>query len=131
MAIITTRVDNSARMYGRAITFDSGAGDFTTNDVIDVNAVIGGPGHNVVVTAEAGASCSFRINSMNKRYPLYEPARKLGYYAPDLQNETIWYNTAVKVHSLTAGQSMTIDCLPVSNLQFTAVSGTVTVYIVA
>jgi hypothetical protein len=127
MAVKTKGVDKSARLYGRGVVFDSGAGDFVLNDVIDINASIGGPGKNVVVEAAAASSCTFRINSMNKQYPLYEPARKLGYPAPDLQNETIWMNSEAISYSLTAGQRMVLDDAPTSNLEFTALVGTVTV----
>lgn len=127
MAVKTKGVDKSARLYGRGVKFDSSASDFTTGDVVDINGSIGGPGNDVVVETASASSCTFKINSMNKRYPLYEPAKRLGFPAPDLQNETVWLNPESPSYSLTAGQVMTINDFPVSNLEFTAITGTVTV----
>jgi hypothetical protein len=126
MAVVTKGVDKSARLYGRGVVFASGT-DFGAGDCIDINASIGGPGHNTVVTVAPASSCTFRVNSMNKRYPLHAGAKALGYPAPDLQTETVWYNPESVEYSLTAGQTMTFDDEPISNLEFTAVAGTVTV----
>lgn len=126
MSVIVKRIDPAAQVYGREVSFVS-AVDFVQDDVIDINASFGGAAVNITVETAAASTCTFRVNSMNKRYPLLSTAKSLGYPAPDLQNETIWMNANAPTYSLTAGQVITLDDFPVSNLEFTAVVGTITV----
>ena len=125
MAIITKGSDPSARVYGRSVTFTSGV-DFNVNDVIDIENSVGHGTARVSVEAGAGGSCTFRINSLNRRYPPLEMAKRLGFYAPDLQNEGTWLNSSAPEVSLTAGEFLELD-IPVANVEFTAVVDTITV----
>lgn len=126
MAIITKGVNKSARIYGRGVVFASGV-DFTVNDVVDVENSVGGGNGCVTVEAGAGAACTFKVNALNRRYPLLPAAKSLGFPVPDLQSETIWLNPNAPEYSLTAGQSIEFDDIPVANLEFTAITDTVTV----
>jgi hypothetical protein len=126
MTVVHKRVNHDARLYGRGVSFISPT-DFGSGDTIDIEKSISGSGRVVVETA-AASTCSFRINSMYTRYPLYEPAKKLNYPAPDLQNGAVVYNTDLPTTDMGAGEILEID-LPVANLTFAALTGTVTVTI--
>ena len=126
MAVITKGVNKSARLYGRGVVFTSGV-DFNVNDVVDVENSVGGGNGCVTVTAGAGAACTFRVNALNRRYPLLPAAKSLGFPAPDLQNGVEWLNPNAPEYSLTAGQSLEFSDLPVANLEFTAITDTITV----
>ena len=128
MAVVTKRADMSARVFGRAVVFDSGAGDFGAGDTVDVEYSLGGPAISVVVETAGAGGCTFRLNSMNRRYPLFTAAKDLGFPAPDLQNEAIWYDPNAREYVLGAGEEFNVPG-PVANLQFTVVTGTVTVTI--
>ena len=125
MAVIIKRVDSSARPYGRSSVFVSGT-DFNVNDVLDLESSIGGSPVSVTIETAAASSCTYRLNSMNKRYPPLAAAKRLNFYAPDLQNEGIWMNPNAPEFSLSAGETAEVE-LPVANIEFTAVSGTITV----
>jgi hypothetical protein len=130
MSVITKGIDKSARVGGRSASFVSGV-DFNVNDIIDVEYSLGGGSSGrVTVEAGAGASCTFRINSLNRRYPLLSTAKSLNYPAPDLQNEATWINSDAPTYSLTAGQIKEFDNIAIANLEFTAVVDTVTVTII-
>ncbi len=126
MTVVHKRVNHDASTYGRGVSFVSPT-DFVSGDTIDINKSISGAGRVVIETA-AASTCSFRINSMRTRYPLYGPAQKLNYPAPDLQNGAVVYNTDLPSTVMTAGQILTLD-VPVGNLTFSALVGTVTVTI--
>ena len=125
MATIIKRIDASARVFGRSVTFVS-ATDFVLNDVVDIESSLGGPAVSVTVETAAASTCTFRQNSLRRRYPLLATAKSLGFPAPDLQTEAEVLSADAPEYSMTAGQILNLD-LPAANLEFTALAGTVTV----
>jgi hypothetical protein len=125
MAVVTKGVDNSAPPYHRGVVFTSTT-DFGATDTIDINGSIGGPAVQLVFETSAGSSCTFKLNSMFVRYPLLTTAKSLGYPAPDLQNGLTRWNSEAISTTLGPGEVWS-PSIPVSNIEFTAFSGTVTV----
>ncbi len=126
MTIVKKGVDRSARVYGRNVLFTSGT-DFVATDVVDIESSLGGAGVTVVVETAAASTCTFKLNSLNRRYPLLPAALLLGFPAPDLQTEKTWLNPDAAEYTMIAGQVLEITDIPVANLEFTALTGTITV----
>lgn len=119
MAIKVKGVDRSASLYSRVAKWSSTAGDFASGDTLDIGTSLSGPAGNTQVIVAGGGDCVIRINSLNRRYPLDEDAKRYGYWALDLSNEEIWFNADALEYSLTAGQTLEIDDMPVSSIEFT------------
>lgn len=125
MTVVSKPVDSSARVFGRSAVFVSGV-DFNNNDILDLESSFGGAPAQVTVATGAGASCTFRINSLNRRYPPLAAALRLGFYAPDLQEEEEWTSADAPSYTLAADSELDLD-LPIANIEFTAITNTITV----
>ncbi len=128
MTTISKKADSSAMVYGRTLSWSS-ATEFATNDIIDVAASIGGAG-TVTIETSGGASCTFRINALNTRYPSLSHGKRYGFSAPDLSAPSTWINTDAPTITMGPGEVLEIN-VPVANLQFTSVVDTVTVKVIA
>jgi len=111
----------------RGLSFNSSLSEFATNDVLDLASSLGGPAAFVQVEVLAASSCSFKINSMSRRFPLNEDAKRYGIVAYDFANEAICLNPDIPAQDMTAGEIINITDRAISNIEFTAVVGTVIV----
>jgi len=127
MTVRVRKADMAVNAYDLSVTWDSSAADFVNEDVLDIQASLMKPAGNTTVVVSGSSSCTVRINSMSKRYPLLATAKSLGYPAPDLQTEKVYLNPNALEYSVAAGQTLEIDDMPVSNIEFTALAGTVVV----
>jgi len=127
MTLRTKKVDMSSLPFGRSVTWSSGTGDFVNTDILDIQGSLMKGSSYLTVQVSAASSCAFRVNARTIRYPLYENALIHGINAPDLQNGVEVIDENALAYTLTAGEVLELTDLPVANLQFTALAGTVVV----
>ena len=125
MAVKVKHSDPSAQSGGRSVTWDSSAGDFVNTDVLDIFSSLARPA-TVTIDVASGASCTVRINSLNRRYPLHPDGKLLNLPIKDLSQETVWLNESAPEFSFTSGEIHTFSD-PVNSVEFTAISGDIVV----
>lgn len=125
MAVKTKASDPSAQTTGRSVSWDSSAADYVNEDVLDVWSSLQ-KSATVTIACSAASSCTVRINSLNRRYPIHPDGKFLNLPIRDLTQEAIWMNTSAPSFSFTAGETHTFD-FPVNSVEFTALAGTVVV----
>jgi hypothetical protein len=121
MAVKVKHSDPSAQQDGRSITWDSSAGDFVNGDVLDIYSSLSRPAQVTIEVAAAG-SCTVRINSLNRRYPIHPDGKLLKLPFKDLTVETVWLNATAPEFSFNSGETHTFD-VSVNSVEFTALSG--------
>ena len=126
MATKVKRVDMSSLPFGRSVSWTS-ASDFANTDVLDIQNSLLKASTYLLVEVAAASSCTFRVNSVSTRYPLHEESAAHGVSAPDLQNGATCTDPNALTYSLGAGEVLELTDLPVANLEFTALVGTVVV----
>lgn len=127
---MTTRikhVDPSANTFGASVTWSSGTAEFANTDVLDIGTSLRGAASHTTIDVAAGASCTVKINSLNKRHPLMDDARVLSLPIRNLADEQVWLDPNALTYTLAAGETLEITDIAVTSLEFTALTGTVVV----
>lgn len=127
MTIRKKSVDPSAQIYGTTLTWTSATAEFIQGDTLDIASSMRGPARNLKVDVAAGASCTIRINSLNRRAPLMDDAKRLCLPIRNLGDEVTWTDTNAISYVLAAGESLELTDIPISSVEFVALSGTVVV----
>jgi len=126
MAVKIRYTDPSVDAGERVTSWDSGASDFAQDDVLDIGVSLQGSASRVRIEVAAASTCTFKINTLQRRYPLLTNAKNLCIPAPDLQNEAIWYKSNAEEVNLIAGQEWESSEI-ITSLQFDELTGTVVV----
>ena len=130
MAIITKKIDMGTHPYGWSASWDSSAADFAEGDTLDIKTSFNRPSMNVTVDVAAGASCTIRVNSMNRRYPRYDRSKYLPQpiNIPDLANEEIWWSSDAPQYIIGPGETLELGSdYPVATIEIVAISGDVVI----
>jgi len=122
MATRSKSVDPSSPTTSRQVSFSTASGEFTNGDVLDIYASLHRHGVRLEVSCGAGDTVTFRVNSIQKRYPLYSEALVHDIPAPDLQKEATWTNTLAPTYTVEAGTTFILDDLPIQNIEITALT---------
>lgn len=127
MTVKVKRIDMSSLPFSRTVQWNSGLGEFTAGDVINIGDSILKGSTNCTVAVAALSSCTVYINAWYKRYPPYKELLSDGINAPDLQQGKEVINLETVSYTLAAGQTLEVDDMPVTSLYFSALVGTVVV----
>lgn len=117
MATVTKKVDPASNIFGREVIFTSVGGEFVQGDYLNVEGSLGVPATKLTITTAGDASVVVRINSVNKRYPLYSYAKNLNIPNPDLQAEAEWVNTSAPALTIGSGVTSTHSDLVIGNIE--------------
>jgi hypothetical protein len=126
MSVITKKTDPSLSAGSQSAVFTA-VTDFIQGDCLDIQVSLRRPARVTNIAVASGGACTVRINSLNRRYPLDTSMNSMGMSAPYLGTCTVWYNTDALSYSLTAGQTLVIDDIPVNSVEIVSLTGSIVV----